>query len=115
MGRHHLELGRRGEALAAAAYEQRGYRIVARNWRSGRAGELDLVLTTRRVLVVCEVKTRSSVAFGVPAEAVDWRKQARIRGLTLAYVAAHDIRPATIRFDVASVIGDEVEIIEAAF
>jgi putative endonuclease len=115
MGRHHLDLGRRGENLAAAVYRARGYRIVARNWRAGRTGELDLVLTSRRVLVVCEVKTRSNCTFGVPAEAVDGRKQARIRGLTMAYLAAHELRPSAIRFDVASVIGDEVEIIEAAF
>jgi putative endonuclease len=115
MGRHNLELGRRGESLAAAEYRSRGYRVVARNWRAGRSGELDLVLALGRVLVVCEVKTRSSVAFGLPAEAVDRRKQSRLRGLAAAYIAAHDVRPAAVRFDVAAVLGDTVEIIEAAF
>jgi putative endonuclease len=115
MGHRHLDLGRRGEALAAEVYEARGYEVLARNWRDGRAGELDLVVTKRRTLVVCEVKTRSSVAFGVPAEAVGWRKQARIRSLTGAFIRAHRVRSADIRFDVASVIGDRVEIIEGAF
>jgi putative endonuclease len=115
MGHRNLELGRRGESLAADEYRSRGYRVVARNWRAGRSGELDLVLAQGRLLVVCEVKTRSSLAFGFPAEAVDWRKQARLRGLAAAFLAAHDVRPATIRFDVASVLGDSVEIIEAAF
>jgi putative endonuclease len=115
MGHHHLELGRRGEALAEAVYRDRGYRVLARNWRNGRAGELDLVLAHGRQLVFCEVKTRSSTAFGVPAEAVDWRKQSRLRSLALAFVGAHQLRPSSIRFDVAAVLGDQVEIIEAAF
>jgi putative endonuclease len=115
MGHRHLELGRHGEALAARAYRARGYRVVARNWRAGRSGELDLVVAAGRTLVVCEVKTRTSTAFGVPAEAVDARKQARIRGLAAAFLAAHDLRPDTVRFDVASVLGGQVEIIEAAF
>jgi putative endonuclease len=115
MQRRHLELGRQGEALAEATYRERGYRVLARNWRNGRSGELDLVLSQGRQLVVCEVKTRSSTAFGVPAEAVDRRKQARLRALTGAFLAAHELRPAGIRFDVASVLDGRVEIIEAAF
>jgi putative endonuclease len=115
VGRHHLELGRRGEALVADHYLARGYRLLARNWRHGRRGELDLVLTTRRTLVVCEVKARSSAAFGVPAEAVDHRKQARIRALTAAFLEANPMPLAGIRFDVASVLAGEIEIIEAAF
>jgi putative endonuclease len=115
MGRRHIELGQRGEALAAAAYEARGYRVIARNWRAGRVGEVDLVLRLRRLVVVCEVKTRSSVAFGLPAEAVDRRKQAKVRAVTAAFLSAHDLRPAGIRFDVAAVMGDRVEIIEGAF
>ena len=112
---HNLELGRRGEALAAAAYERQGYRVLARNWRDGRAGEIDLVLAHGRQLVVCEVKTRSSTRFGVPAEAVDRRKQMRLRGLAAAFVQAHGLRPAGIRFDVAAVLGDQVDILQAAF
>jgi putative endonuclease len=115
MGHRNLDLGRRGESLAADAYTTQGYEVVARNWRSGRTGELDLVLAKRRLLVVCEVKTRTSAAFGVPAEAVDRRKQARIRALTAAFLAAHDVRPAGIRFDVAAVVGERVEILEGAF
>jgi putative endonuclease len=115
MGRHHLELARRGEALAAAEYRARGYRVLAQNWRAGRSGELDVVVARGRHLVVCEVKTRSSLAFGLPAEAVDWRKQAKVRSLAVAFLAAHELRPASIRFDVAAVLGDVVEIIEAAF
>jgi putative endonuclease len=112
---HNLQLGRHGEDLAAAEYAARGYTVVARNWRDGRLGELDLVVVRAGGLVVCEVKTRSSTAFGLPAEAVDFRKQRRIRALTVRFIAASAVRPASIRFDVAAVIGDTVELLEAAF
>jgi putative endonuclease len=111
----HLDTGRRGEELVARTYEQLGYAVLARNWRAGRSGEIDLVATRRRALVVCEVKTRSSTRFGAPAEAVDWRKQRRLRRLAAEFIAAFDLRPLTVRFDVASVLGSEVQLIEAAF
>ncbi|MCU0309999.1 MAG: YraN family protein [Acidimicrobiales bacterium] len=107
-------LGAHGEALAARWYEARGYRVVARNWRC-RDGELDLVLTRGRTLVVCEVKTRSSAAFGSPAEAVTPAKQARIRRLAVRWLEETGSRPGHLRFDVAGVIGADVEVIEAAF
>lgn len=108
-------LGRRGESLAAAWYEDRGYRVLARNWRAGR-GELDLVLRRHATVVFCEVKTRSTHAFGPPALAVGAAKQAQLRHLAAAYLGAHPPRGVReLRFDVAGVVGDEVEVIEAAF
>jgi putative endonuclease len=110
-----LRLGARGEAVVAEWYEARGYRILVRNWRSGR-GELDLVVRRGPVLVFCEVKTRSTAAFGSPALAVGREKQAQLRRLAGAFLAAHPQRGVTDRrFDVAAVVGDEVEIYEAAF
>jgi putative endonuclease len=111
----HLELGRHGEDLAADFYRSRGYVVVARNWRAGRAGELDLIAARGGQLVVCEVKTRSSDRFGTPVEAVDWRKQRRIRSLALRYLAESGSRASSIRFDVAAVRGDVVEVVEGAF
>ena len=63
-------------------YEARGYEVLARNWRV-REGELDLVVARDGALVFCEVKSRSSDAFGLPAEAVTVSKQARLRRLHL--------------------------------
>jgi putative endonuclease len=117
---HRQRLGARGEQLAAAWYGARGYRVVARNWRCAE-GELDLVLLGRGDLVFCEVKTRSSDRFGVPAEAVTPAKQRRLRVLATRFLAEHaeglrdgGRRPG-IRFDVAAVRGGVVEVIEAAF
>ena len=111
-----LRLGAVGEDRAAAWYRSAGYTIVARNWRC-RDGELDLICAKGRSLVICEVKTRSSLAFGHPAEAVTPAKQRRIRGLAARWLAEEEVpfRPESIRFDVAAVLPDLVEVIEAAF
>ena len=108
-------LGASGEAAAARWYEAAGYAIVARNWRC-RDGELDLIAEKGRLYVFCEVKTRRTDAFGLPAEAVDRRKQVRIRRLAARWLA--EVAPArgrSIRFDVASVRDGVVEVIEEAF
>ena len=115
MGSHNISLGRAGEARAAAHYRAMGYIVLAQNWRAGRTGEIDLVLARSGTIVICEVKTRSSDRFGLPAEAVDWRKQRRLRTLAFRYFDEHDVHPRSVRFDVASVRGTTVEIIEAAF
>ncbi len=107
-------LGARGEALAARWYEAHGYTVLSRNWRC-RDGELDLVLGRRGALVFCEVKTRSSTAYGTPAEAVTRTKQLRLRRLAVRWLDEHEARPASLRFDVACVMGSTVEVIESAF
>ena len=78
MSRSRVRLGASGEDQVAAWYEARGYRVLARNWRC-REGEVDLICVQGRRLVFCEVKTRSSAAFGHPAESVTPVKQRRIR------------------------------------
>ncbi len=98
----------------ARHYESLGYTVLERNWRC-REGELDLVLRHGRTLVVCEVKTRSSAAYGTPAEAVTSAKQQKLRLLTRRYLQAAPFRPREIRFDVAAVLAGELELIEAAF
>ena len=107
-------LGARGEEAVAAWYEARGYQVVARNWRCS-AGELDLVARKGRTVVFCEVKTRSSAAFGTPAEAVTRRKQLRLRHLAVAWLDGAGAPARDLRFDVASVLAGQVEVLEGAF
>lgn len=106
-------LGDAGEELTAQWYAEQGYEVVARNWRC-RNGELDLVAWRGGELVFCEVKTRSSRRFGHPLEAVDARKQHRIRGLALAFIAATGAR-GRMRFDVAAVENGRVEVYPGVF
>jgi putative endonuclease len=99
------ELGRRGEQLAADYLEQAGLRILDRNWRC-ETGELDIVALDQRVLVVCEVKTRSGVRYGSPLEAVSHRKRVRLRRLAAAWLAAHGLRFDDVRIDVIGLVRD---------
>ena len=100
----------------AAWYRGHGYVVLDRNWRC-RQGELDVIAQAGAVLVVCEVKTRTSDRFGEPYEAVTRQKQLRIRRLTARWLeaSAPRVRPRDIRFDVASVRGGVVEVVEGAF
>ncbi|MEP7091466.1 MAG: YraN family protein [Nocardioidaceae bacterium] len=97
------ELGRFGEAYAARHLVDQGMVLLDRNWRCD-AGELDLVLRDGRVLVVCEVKTRSSTAFGSPLEGVTERKAARLRRLAARWLAEHRLRPDDVRIDLVGVL-----------
>jgi len=113
-----LVRGRAGEDAALSAYRERGYGLVARNWRC-HLGELDLVLLRRGTLVVCEVKTRSGSAFGGGYEAVTWSKRRKLRQLAEAFLQECGSRGHQVRFDVVSVwLGGgrpDVEIFEDAF
>ena len=116
--------GKWAEDLVSRWYEQHGYLIVARNWRCKR-GELDVVAHKDRVLVVCEAKARASNAFGTPAEAVTLAKQLKVRRATADFRASmresHDLLASlvnttrTVRFDVACVLGTQLEMLEDIF
>lgn len=102
-------VGQLGENLAQGYLEQHGYIIVARNWRYGRHGEIDLIAcdVTRGHLAFVEVKTRRSTRYGSPLEAVTARKQATIRLIAEAYLADPLPLPvpmASVSFDVIAVM-----------
>lgn len=99
-------LGRRGEDTAAAYLTELGYLLLDRNWRCGKEGELDIVALSpdRECVVVVEVKTRRSVAYGSPLEAVTWSKALRLRRLAGAWCQAHEPQAARVRIDVIGVL-----------
>ena len=98
-------LGRYGEQVAADHLVAAGMTILARNWRCPE-GELDLVLRdVDGTVVFCEVKTRSTTAFGEPSEAVGWRKARKVRVLACRWLLDHRPPDARdLRFDVVSVV-----------
>ena len=100
------ELGREGEQVAVEYLERAGLRVLDRNWRCAD-GEIDIVAAERQVMVVCEVKTRSSARFGTPLEAITRHKQARLRRLATRWLVAHGVLFDEVRIDVIGLIRDK--------
>lgn len=98
-------LGVRAEQLALEYLQGRGLQILERNFRR-RLGEIDLVALDNGVLVIAEVRTRSSDAFGGAAASVDGRKQRRIIRAAAQLLQQHrEYAALPVRFDVLIVAG----------
>lgn len=97
-----LLLGKEGERLAERYLHKKGYRLVERNYRC-KAGELDLIVLDRGVIVFVEVKTRTGAAFGSPLEAVEIRKQRKMIQAAQFFLAEKGLQQRDARFDVVGV------------
>jgi putative endonuclease len=115
----HLEHGSAAEALAGRYLADRGLRLVTANFRA-RAGELDLVMTERGVLVVVEVRARRRANVATPAATVNRGKQRRLIRATGYFLLRHrQFAHWPVRFDVVSITGEladpEIRWSRAAF
>jgi putative endonuclease len=107
--------GRAGEDRAAAALEERGMRIIARNVRS-RAGEIDLIAQDGETLAFVEVKTWSACGFGELGFSVDKKKQRRIIETAKYFLSAHrEYNGMALRFDVIFISPDAITHLASAF
>ena len=100
-----LKPGSRGESVACRLLEQRGYRVLARNFRC-RGGEIDIVAQDGDALVFVEVKERSSARHGTGWEAVTQEKRRRIVHAARLFAARRGLSEGPIRFDVVSIDRD---------
>jgi len=97
-------LGAYGEQVAERhLVSELGMTLLDRNWRCG-AGEIDLVLRDQDVLVVCEVKTRTSLSHGTPHEAITDAKLARLHELGSLWAASRGLGPLPTRVDLVAVM-----------
>ncbi len=107
--------GAKYEERAAEYLEGLGWRILERNYRC-RTGEIDLIAADGQTLVFVEVKYRRSDTYGSPAEAVDGRKQRTICRVADHYRMCHGVLEGqACRFDVISVQGEELSLLQDAF
>ena len=116
----HLRRGFQGEKLACRFLRRNGYKILYRNFKGRRGGEIDIICRDNDTLVFVEVKTRTREDFGRPFSAVDRAKQKRISRGGLAWLRMLDNPDILFRFDVVEVvITDEsnprLELIRNAF
>ncbi|WP_141012906.1 YraN family protein [Nocardioides sambongensis] len=96
-------LGAYGESVAARHLTEQGMTVLDRNWRC-EEGEIDLVLREGDTLVICEVKTRTSLSAGTPHEAITDAKLDRLQRLGQRWVRARGVRPADVRIDLVAVL-----------
>lgn len=97
-------LGKNGEERAVLYLQERGYQLIDRNWRCSQ-GEIDIIVQRGDETVFVEVKTRSTVAFGHPFEAITATKLARLKRLTATWCAQADRPVRRVRLDAVAVIG----------
>jgi len=113
----HNELGKEGELQAQLFLRKKGYKILDCNWRFGK-NELDIIATKNAVLVIVEVKSRSTEYFEHPKDTITNGKIRRTVEAAHEYVLSHNLN-VDVRFDVISVIpnkdGYNIEHIEDAF
>lgn len=102
-----LSLGERGETLAWNFLRKRGYSFLEKNYRN-RLGELDGVAEKEGTIVFLEVKTRRHHHFGLPEEAVDWKKRRKLVQLAQSFLQEKKMENRAARFDILSVTWDGV-------
>lgn len=105
--------GKYGENLACEYLKQQGLKLRTRNYRNFR-GEIDLIMEEDDIIVFIEVKYRTSERFGNPLEAVDWKKQQKIKRIAYIYMANLKNEPRC-RFDVVGILGADIQWVKGAF
>lgn len=102
-----MDIGRRGEEIACEHLRRIGMLVLDRNWRphgQNVRGELDIVARDGDDLVIVEVKTRRSTAYGAPIEAVTSRKMKALRMLARAWLEQRSVHAPNTRFDVVGIV-----------
>lgn len=102
------ELGKRGEELAAAYLESKGYLVLDRNYRFEKA-EIDIVAFDHTQIIFVEVKSRSGTYFGRPEEYVTEAKEKNIKRAAEAWIYERKMDTALVRFDIIAIVQNKNE------
>ncbi len=112
------ELGRTGEDIALNYLENKGWKLLHKNWRN-KYGELDLIMHNQDKIIFIEVRTKKSLQYGTGTESVNKTKQQKIRKLAMMFLQDKKYYNHAIRFDVVSIYfaNDKINIqhVEEAF
>lgn len=107
-------VGRQGENIACEYLSKHKYKIIDRNFTC-RFGEIDIVAWDGETVIFVEVKARKDDSFGMPREAVDYRKQQTIVRCATYWLYKKKQMGVPVRFDVVEILGDSVTHIQDAF
>ena len=102
------ELGKKGEEIACIYLENRGYKIIEKNFFC-KLGEIDIIVKQENTVIFIEVKTRKNKKFGNPAEAVNKRKQIHMYNVAKYYILIKGLRNIQLRFDVIEIMMERGE------
>lgn len=105
-----MEIGELGERIAVDFLKAEGRKVLYRNFRAPKGGEVDIVARDGKILSFVEVKTRTSEKFGRPLDAVDREKELLIERGANEWLRLLGTREIPIRFDVVEVILREGEV-----
>ncbi len=103
--KNNIEKGRAGEDIAKRYLISQGFKIIDLNWHYSKNAEIDIIAEDKGVLVFTEVKTRSSLNFGHPFEAINQEKIKKIHSAILAYINQCEKKYKSYRFDGIAIIG----------
>ena len=105
-------IGKYGEDIAKNFLIKKGFKILETNYRQSRVAEIDIIAEDKNTLVFIEVKTRTSLNYGHPFEAISQSKINKINSAILAYLSVNDRKYSSYRFDGIAIIGLENPTIE---
>lgn len=112
------EWGIQGEERALSFLEEKGFEILSRNFRHGRAGEIDLIARKDRLLLFVEVKSRRTPWMGGSLYSISQRKKRTLKAVASRFLSTRPdlyTRDIVCRFDMISVLDGRVEWIEDIF
>ena len=112
--RYNNVFGTIGENIAKNYLTNNGYKIIKTNFKN-KIGEIDIIAYEKGVLVFVEVKYRKNATFGLPREAVDSRKQYKIRQVASSYINKYGLHNKPCRFDVVEILGEKITLIKDCF
>lgn len=98
------QLGKKGEEFAVEYLKQKNYKILRKNYRAGRLGEIDLIAAKDNRIFFIEVKSRTNDSYGTPAEAVSYKKQNTIKRVALCYLNEYGTPDSEVQFDVVEIL-----------
>ena len=110
--KENIKKGRNGENIAENYLKKAGYKIIEKNWHYSKNAEIDIIALDKNTLVFIEVKTRSTLNFGHPFEAINFAKLQKIQSAIYAYMNTSNKKYKSFRIDGIAVIGIEEPKIE---
>lgn len=115
MGAHNIDIGNKGEDIAAEFLENNDYKIIERKYRCNKVGEIDIIARKNELIIFVEVKNRNTTQYGGAIYSINLRKKKTIRKIASYYLLTNphiNIKENIFRFDLITIDDGEIEWIK---